>query len=81
MTGRRRFNCIPLSQEVKLGEQNYRDVLRQYQGRVLPQNHPYTIMVNKVMQRLIPQAQLEGADWKIHVIKDDKMLNAFVLPG
>jgi hypothetical protein len=24
---------------------------------------------------------IEGADWKVHVIKDDGMVNAFVLPG
>ncbi|KAL5339493.1 TCP-1/cpn60 chaperonin family-domain-containing protein [Aspergillus crustosus] len=32
-------------------------------------------------QRLIPQAPIDGAEWRVHVIKDDKMMNAFVLPG
>ncbi|KAL1967321.1 hypothetical protein VTN77DRAFT_3367 [Rasamsonia byssochlamydoides] len=81
MTGRRRFNCISVAQELKLGERNYRDVLQHYHGHILPANHPYTIMVNRVMQRLIPHSQLPGADWKIHVIHDDRMMNAFVLPG
>lgn len=64
-----------------MGEQSYREVLQQYRGRILPDNHPLTIMVGQVMKRLIPQAPIEGADWKVHVIHDDSNMNAFVLPG
>lgn len=81
MTGRRRFNCISAEQELKFGLRNYRDILREYHGYILPANHPYTVMVNRVLQRLIPHSGLPGADWKVHVIHDDHMLNAFVLPG
>jgi hypothetical protein len=48
---------------------------------VLPDNHPLAQMVNRVLQRLIPQAPIEGADWRVHVIVDDGNANAFVLPG
>ncbi|KAF7122702.1 hypothetical protein CNMCM5793_000812 [Aspergillus hiratsukae] len=81
MTGRRRFNCVSSNQELKMGQQSYEEVLRSTRGKVLPESHPLTIMVNRVLRRLIPQAPIEGADWKIHVIKDDGMVNAFVLPG
>ncbi|KAJ9253986.1 hypothetical protein DTO207G8_3847 [Paecilomyces variotii] len=81
MTGRRRFNCVSTAQELKMGEQSYREVMQQYRGRILPDNHPLTIMVAQVMKRLIPQAPIEGADWKVHVIHDDSNMNAFVLPG
>lgn len=64
-----------------MGEQSYREVLAQSQGRVLPDNHPLAQMVNRVLQRLIPQAPIEGADWRVHVIVDDGNANAFVLPG
>jgi len=37
--------------------------------------------VDRVLQRLIPLAPIEGADWKVHVIADPNMKNAFVLPG
>ncbi|KAL4764202.1 M48 family metallopeptidase [Aspergillus foveolatus] len=64
-----------------MGEQSYREVLRDCQGRILPEYHPLTIMVNRVLHRLVPMAPIDGADWKVHVIKDDNMVNAFVLPG
>ncbi|KAL4769593.1 TCP-1/cpn60 chaperonin family-domain-containing protein [Aspergillus nidulans var. acristatus] len=64
-----------------MGEQSYREVLRDCQGRILPEYHPLTVMVNRVLHRLVPMAPIDGADWKVHVIKDDNMVNAFVLPG
>lgn len=64
-----------------MGQQSYKEVLRSTRGKILPENHPLTIMVNGVLRRLIPQAPIEGADWRVHVIKDDGMVNAFVLPG
>ncbi|KAJ5383386.1 hypothetical protein N7517_001297 [Penicillium concentricum] len=81
MTGRRRFNCVSRHQELKMGDESYREVLIAERGKVLPHNHHLTRMVDGVLQRLVPQAPIEGADWKVHVIKDDEMLNAFVLPG
>lgn len=81
MTGRRRFNCVSHAAELKMGEQSYREVLAQSRGRVLPDNHPLAQMVNRVLQRLIPQVEIVGADWRVHVIVDDGNANAFVLPG
>ncbi|OKO91608.1 Mitochondrial metalloendopeptidase OMA1 [Penicillium subrubescens] len=81
MTGRRRFNCVSHAAELKMGEQSYREVLAQSKGRVLPDNHPLAQMVNRVLQRLIPQVDIVGADWRVHVIVDDGNANAFVLPG
>jgi hypothetical protein len=81
MTGRRRFNCISPELELAFGTRNYRDTLHEYGNRVLPPNHPYTVMVSRVMQRLIPQVPIKDTDWTVHVIHDDKMANAFVLPG
>ncbi|OOO09798.1 peptidase M48 Ste24p [Aspergillus oryzae] len=81
MTGRRRFNCVSAQRELEMGRQSYQEVLNENRGRILPEYHPLTMQVNRVLQRLIPQAPIEGADWKVHVIKDDNMLNAFVLPG
>ncbi|KAL4886924.1 peptidase family M48-domain-containing protein [Aspergillus karnatakaensis] len=80
-TGRRRFNCVSHKQELYMGEQSYQEVLQEYRGRILPDSHPQAVMVRHVLERLIPQAPIEGADWRVHVIKDDNMTNAFVLPG
>ncbi|KAL2000950.1 hypothetical protein VTN02DRAFT_2429 [Thermoascus thermophilus] len=81
MTGRWRFNCISVAQELRMGEESYRQVLREYRGRILHEHHPLSLMVDRVLRRLIPQAPIAGANWKVHVIQDDKMMNAFVLPG
>jgi predicted Zn-dependent protease len=81
VTGRRQFNCISRTQELKMGEESYREVLASERGKVLSDSHPLSRMVNGVLQRLIPQAPLEGANWRVHVIDDPGMVNAFVLPG
>ncbi|KAL4895589.1 peptidase family M48-domain-containing protein [Aspergillus ambiguus] len=81
MTGRRRFNCVSPKWELQMGVESYREVLNQERGKILPANHPLTVSVNRVLQRLIPQAQIEGADWQVHVIDEPQTKNAFVLPG
>ncbi|KAA8648875.1 M48 family metallopeptidase [Aspergillus tanneri] len=81
MTGRQRFNCISAKSERKMGTKEYQQLLSDLQGKVLPENHPLTVQVNRVLHRLIPNAPLEGADWKVHVINEPNEVNAFVLPG
>jgi hypothetical protein len=81
MTGRRRFNCVSRAQELKMGTDSYREILNSERGKVLPENHPLTRMVDGILQRLIPGVEVEGEDWRVHVIKDDGVINAFVLPG
>lgn len=80
-TGRRRFICVTHQQELNFGEEGYREALNAARGKILPDYHPMSRMVDRVLQRLIPQAPIEGANWKVHVIKDDDNVNAFVLPG
>lgn len=81
LTGRRRFNCVSHARELKMGTESYREILNSERGKILPTHHPLTKMVDGVLQRLIPGIEIEGADWKVHVIKDDENINAFVLPG
>ncbi|KAJ5984297.1 hypothetical protein N7481_006396 [Penicillium waksmanii] len=81
MTGRRRFNCVSAERELAMGAESYREILASERGKVLPDYHPLTKSVDRILQRLIPMADIEGAEWKVHVIKDDGMANAFVLPG
>jgi hypothetical protein len=77
-TGRRRFNCVSRSLELKTGIESYRDILNAERGKVLPDNHPVTRMVDGVLRRLVGDAE---GDWRVHVIQDDGVANAFVLPG
>ena len=81
MTGRRRFNVFSAEYELKMGQDNYREVLNSSRGKILPERHPDTIMVQRILNRLIPYAPIKGANWRVHVIKDDGLMNAFVLPG
>lgn len=81
VTGRRRFNVLSADYEVKMGQDSYREVLSSSRGKILPENHPDSVVVRRILNRLIPYAPIKGADWRVHVIKDDKMMNAFVLPG
>lgn len=64
-----------------MGTESYREILHSERGKVLPDNHALTRMVDGVLQRLIPGIGIEGQDWRVHVIKDDGVVNAFVLPG
>ncbi|OJK04045.1 hypothetical protein ASPACDRAFT_75536 [Aspergillus aculeatus ATCC 16872] len=81
MTGRRRLNFISVQHELELGEQAYREILAEHRDRILPDSHPDAKVVHRVLERLIPQARVEGAQWRAHVIKADNVRNAFVLPG
>ena len=83
VTHRRRFNCISPSTEAQFGVQGYEETVRQYRGKILPENHPYTVLVARVVERLLPATHGLSAseEWRVHVIDDPDQKNAFVLPG
>lgn len=82
VTGRRRFNFVSPDAEKQIGANEYNQVLREFQGNILPEDHPYTRMVAKVVQRLLPSTGgLAGEEWVVHVVDDPKTKNAFVIPG
>lgn len=80
---RRRFNFIsPELEKQLLAGAGYEEILQQYRGKILPQDHPQTQMVVRVVQRLLPAAgDLAGHDWEVHVIDEPSEKNAFVMPG
>jgi predicted Zn-dependent protease len=53
VSGRRRFNVISPAYERQMGEQMYHEVLNQYRGRILAQNHPDVVLVKRVLARLL----------------------------
>lgn len=81
ITGRRRFNCVSPAMEKQLSAGGYQQVVQEFRGRILPDNHPYTKLVRRVMKRLIPVSGLEGERWEVRVIDDPTQKNAFVMPG
>jgi hypothetical protein len=54
ITHRRRFNCMPPGWDKGAGDQMQKQVLSQYQGKVLPASDKRVLLVAKVLNRLIP---------------------------
>lgn len=81
VSGRLRFNCVPESFLEKRGQDGFQMIMQEFGGRVLPPNHPYSRLVNRVLQRLIPASGLDGLKWEVRVIDDPAQKNAFVMPG
>ncbi|EXJ95391.1 hypothetical protein A1O1_00512 [Capronia coronata CBS 617.96] len=82
ITHRRRFNILSPESEKGISEGTYQTTLEQFKGRILPANHPVTKQVARVVERLIPTTGgLAGDGWRVHVIEDPSMVNAFVIPG
>ncbi|CCH58710.1 hypothetical protein TBLA_0A09220 [Henningerozyma blattae CBS 6284] len=91
VTGRRRFIWISSWLEMKISNYTYKSMLNETRGTMLPQNHPTTKKVEKIFHKIVEasykeetvdRSQLDGIDWKIHVINDSRAPpNAFVLPG
>ena len=79
-TGRWRFNCVSQGYEEEFGKSAYKETMNQYRSKILPDMHPETIRVRKVLNRLIPAIGLKNQEWEVHVI-DDEEANAFVVPG
>ncbi|EXJ70347.1 uncharacterized protein A1O5_06415 [Cladophialophora psammophila CBS 110553] len=84
VTHRRRFNMISPSAEKEFfgGAGMYKALLQEFQGNILPPDHPLTMQVAKVVEKLLPTTRgLAGDDWRVHVINDPREKNAFVMPG
>ena len=81
VSGRLRFNWVPESIGEKLGEESLRGIMQEFGSRVLPPNHPYSRLVDRVMARLVPASGLDGEKWEVRVIDEPTQKNAFVLPG
>ena len=86
-THRSQFMMIPASQEMAMGAQAYEQVLNDPK---MPQSQdPREIEpVKRVAARIIEAAKrskyadiANKFDWEVTVIKDDKTMNAFALPG
>ncbi|EXJ64608.1 hypothetical protein A1O7_00945 [Cladophialophora yegresii CBS 114405] len=84
VTQRRRFNVVSPSSEEKMVTDSgaYESLLQDFRGKVLPAEHPLTMQVARVVEKLLPTTRgLAGDNWRVHVIDDPQQKNAFVLPG
>ncbi|MFH1279370.1 MAG: M48 family metallopeptidase [Candidatus Eisenbacteria bacterium] len=78
VTGRQSFNLIPESQEVALGLDSYRQVLSESE---VVESGPELALVRSVGARIAAASDRPDYDWEFNLIKEDKTVNAFCLPG
>jgi predicted Zn-dependent protease len=69
---------IGRDQEMALGEQAYRQVLRE---EPITRDPIAIEPMQRIVTRLADVADRPDYDWEINVIKDDQTVNAFALPG
>jgi len=77
-TARDQLIFISEEREIQMGVKAYRDVLR---GSRLNENPDINEMVNRVGQRIALAANKPEYHWEFAVIQEDRMINAFALPG
>jgi predicted Zn-dependent protease len=80
VTGREQFILPNFTEEREreLGIEAYRDVLRHYPLSTDPE---INAMIRRVGERIADAANKPNFEWEFAVIKDDKIANAFALPG
>jgi predicted Zn-dependent protease len=80
VTGREQFILPNYTEEKEreLGIEAYRDVLRHFP---LSTDPDINAMIRRVGERIAEAANKPSFDWEFAVIKDDKIANAFALPG
>ena len=81
VSGRKRFNWVSPEYEQEMGKAQYGQIMQQFRGAILPDHHPHSKFVHKVLNRLIPSSGLENEAWEAHVIDAPNEMNAFVIPG
>ncbi|UCD71532.1 MAG: M48 family metallopeptidase [Syntrophobacterales bacterium] len=78
LTGRSQLILIPESTEIALGLKSYSEILTKSK---LSQDQQVLAMVKEVGNRIALAAHKPEYEWEFNVIQDDKMVNAFALPG
>ncbi|KAJ7445062.1 peptidase family M48-domain-containing protein [Mycena latifolia] len=57
-TGRRRFMAVSEQQEDYIRKQTLQETLQQFDGKILPDNHPITQQVRRITRRIITSSNL-----------------------
>lgn len=79
-TGRRAFILTPVSQEMALGADAFREIKAEEKISTDPEA---TARVERVGRRIAEQAaeDMPDLEWEFVLFEDDEMINAFALPG
>jgi predicted Zn-dependent protease len=78
ITGRHQLMLVSEAQETALGVQAYREVL---QKEPVTRDPRLTEPVQRIARRVETAADRPDLRWEVNVIKEDKTVNAFALPG
>jgi predicted Zn-dependent protease len=78
ITGRHQLMLVSEAQELALGVQAYREVLSQ---EPITRDPTAVEPLRRIVARLAAVADRPDYRWEVNAIKDDKTVNAFVLPG
>jgi predicted Zn-dependent protease len=78
ITGRSQLQLVSENQEIALGLQAYQEIVSQAK---LSQDPQIIEMVNRIGWGIAAVAERPDYEWEFKVIDDDKMANAFALPG
>lgn len=90
ITNRRQANLFPESEMMSLSRTNYTQFLQTHQ--VVPVSDPQTVLVKKVggniskaitdfLKASGKQKRIAGYVWEFNLVKDDKTVNAWCMPG
>lgn len=77
-TGRRQLLLVPQTTETSMGYQAFQDIKRQFRPSRDPEAN---LLLTRVGQRLAAVAQRPDFRWEFVVFQDDRIANAFCLPG
>jgi predicted Zn-dependent protease len=77
-TGRRQLSLIPADQEAALGVSAYQETLKKEK---LSADAAQTAMVERVGRRIAEASERPDFQWEFKLIENDKVVNAFCLPG
>jgi predicted Zn-dependent protease len=78
ITGRKQLSLVPESQEIAMGLAAYQEVL----SKADVSHDPAKVdLVRRVGERIAKAADEPDYKWEFNVIEDDKIVNAFCLPG
>jgi predicted Zn-dependent protease len=90
LTKRKRWIATDPQFERSLGDQQYKNLLHQFRGQILPPNHPASRTVQRVGSRIAkasqvfaqqhPHTNISPSPYTYTVVRSD-MANAFVLPN
>ena len=78
ITGRSQLILISPQKEIELGLASYKAILK---NATLSSDPAVTKMVQEIGMKLAKASNQADFEWEFNVIEDDKMINAFALPG